>query len=99
MIYRVENGLAQSWPVLTFVACWVLSNSFIVIMVLYVVCLSHLFVDIHVPVHVVFVKSPVVLSANTLSGQCVSLSTCIVIRSIVCKLVLEALYMRNFIPR
>ena len=57
-------------------------------MVLYVVCLSHLFVDIHVPVHVVFVKSPVVLSVNTLSGQCVSLSTCIVIRSIVCKLML-----------
>ena len=70
------------------VTCWVLSNSFIVIMVLYVVCLSHLFVDIHVPVHVVFVKSPVVLSVNTLSGKCVSLSTCIVIRSIVCKLVL-----------
>ena len=57
-------------------------------MVLYVVCLSHLFVDINVPVHVVFVKSPVVLSVNTLSGQCGSLSTCIVIHSVVCKLVL-----------
>ena len=39
-------------------------------MVLYVVCLSHLFVDIHVPVHVVLVKSPVVLSVNTLSEKC-----------------------------
>ena len=53
-------------------------------MVLYVVCSSHLFVDIHVLVHDVFVKSPVVLSANTLFGQCVTLSVCIVVRSIVC---------------
>ena len=55
---------------------WVLCISFIVV--------SHLLVDIHVPFHVVFVKSPVVLSANTLSGQRVRLSTCIVIRNIVC---------------
>ena len=63
------------------VTYWALCISLIVVIVLYVVCLSHLFVDIHVPVHAVFAKSPVVLSPNTLSGKCVSLSRCIVIHS------------------
>ena len=48
---HVTSDTRQSVKRRIAVTYWVLCISFIVVIVLYVVCLSHLFVDIHVPFH------------------------------------------------